>query len=1098
MRVRIVHHTRYDYAAPVRFSAHSVRLVPAPRVSEQVVTYNLAIDPEPHVQWQHDQWGNRLVRANWVEGATHQHLDIRVDAVVDLHSVNPFDFFVDERCEHLPWTYPDGLDTELAPFLQPLEKDEAAIVEAWLGDFERTGHTVGTLVKLNARVASDIRYLIRTEPGLQTPAETLKLGSGSCRDSAWLLVAALRHMGLAARFVSGYLIQLEDEGDIPGVPRGMTHDVLDLHAWCEVFIPGGGWIGLDGTSGLLCGEGHIPLSCAVVPAHAAPVTGGIFTLDGKPVESEFTFEMTVERLGHEPRPRKPYTDEQWDALVAAGEVIDRRLESLDIALTTGGEPTWTTREQPELPEWNTEALGFGKWVQGVRFARHVRDRFGAGGLTMHRFGKHYPGESLPRWAIDILWRKDGQPIWRNPARLQLDIPEATGNENRPDHLPTPVTEAQLNQAEALCRQILGELGVKADPIPVFEDPWVAVRTEAELPADVDPRTWELDSDEERRRLARSLMHGLARPTAFVVPVQAQQSRWISAPWRVRRERIYLVPGDSPAGLRLPLRQLSGVPAGEPVVDPSTLKPESPLVVFQSADTRAAAPAAVGSGLMIHTALSVEVREGVLFVFAPPVASLEAFLSFVNAVENAAEELDVQVRLEGYAPPPDPRLERITITPDPGVIEVNIPPAPTIREHAATMAQLQDAARHAGLWCEKFLIDGRAMGTGGGNHITLGGRSTLESPFLQKPELTARLIRFFQHHPSLSYLFSGLFVGPTSQAPRVDEARLESLAELELALMQMERAQSPRPWLVDRLLRNLLVDITGNTHRTEICIDKLFNPGSVTGRLGILELRAFEMPPHERMVVAQVALVRGIVAALASAPYDAPLVKWGARLHDEFMLPYFQWRDFQAVLAFLERRGVPLQQEWFQPFLDYRFPLFGQLDLEGMRLEIRSALEPWPVLGEEPAGGGVSRYVDSSLERLELRVIGGNPTRHALSVNGVDVPTHATDMDGVRVAGLRFRAWQPPHCLQPQIGVHHPLSLDVVDRDTRSSRGGCRYHVWHPEGRAFTDPPLTATEAAARRIIRFTKMNHTPWPVSLQPARPHPDMVYTTDLRWQGV
>ncbi len=1092
MRVRIVHHTRYEYERPVSLTSHMIRLVPAPRVAEQIVTYNLAISPEPHTQWQHDLWGNRLVRATWADDSRHDHLDIRVDAVIELKPINPFDFFVDERCRDFPFDYPDGLDRELAPFLQTDDVDPH--VREWLSDFDAAGPTVDMLVRLNLKVANDIRYLIRMEPGLQSPDETLTLGQGSCRDSAWLLVAALRSLGMAARFVSGYLIQLEDEGDIPGVPRGLDHDVLDLHAWCEVFVPGAGWIGLDGTSGLLCGEGHIPLSCAVVPEHAAPVTGAI--LAAEPVKSEFTFEMSVTRLGHEPRPRKPYTDEQWQALLDAGKTIDDTLINAGITLTTGGEPTWTTRDQPERPEWNTEALGWGKWVQGVRFAHQIRERFGIGSVTLHRMGKHYPGESLPRWAIDIIWRKDGQPIWQDASLLDLDIQEDTDTDNHPDKPPLPPTADDLDRAQHLCQLIADELGVETPPTPVYEDPWAVVRSEADLPDDVDATEWDADSTEERRRLARVLAHGVSRPTAFVIPVQAQQGRWMSATWKVRRERIYLLPGDSPAGLRLPLKRLSGSPFFEPITDPSTAPPTIADVRFQSAGTEPAASLPDGGAPVIHTAMAVEVRDGVLFVFTPPVGSLDSWLSFVAAVEAAASRLKVKVRIEGYAPPWDSRLERITVTPDPGVIEVNIPPVHCVAEHAQVLSHLQDAARHAGLWCEKFLLDGRATGTGGGNHITLGGPTALQSPFLQNPTLLASLIRFFQHHPSLSYLFSGLFVGPTSQAPRVDEARMDSLAELELALQQAS-AENPPPWFVDRLLRNLMVDITGNTHRTEICIDKLYNPSSVTGRLGILELRAFEMPPHERMAVAQTALIRGIVAALTVAPFDEPLVRWGARLHDEFMLPWFLWADFRRVLDLLRRRGVGLDESLFSPFIDYRFPVFGRLDVEDMQLEVRPALEPWPVLGEEPTGGTVSRYVDSSLERLEFRLIGGNPERHGLVVAGMDVPLYPTDDPAVRIAGLRFRAWQPPHCLQPHIGIHHPLAIDVLDRQTRSSLGGCTYHVWHPEGRAFTDPPLTATEAAARRSMRFTRMNHTPWPLEPATIARNPDLRYTTDLRWMN-
>jgi uncharacterized protein (DUF2126 family) len=497
---------------------------------------------------------------------------------------------------------------------------------------------------------------------------------------------------------------------------------------------------------------------------------------------------------------------------------------------------------------------------------------------------------------------------------------------------------------------------------------------------------------------------------------------------------------------------------------------------------------------IKTALCVEAREGRLFVFLPPLESAADFLALVAAVDEARLRTGLDVQLEGYPPPSSPTLARLAVTPDPGVLEVNLPPVASGREHATLMAEVFEAGLHAGLHSEKWMVDGRLAGSGGGHHVTLGGPTPAESPMVRRPDLLASLLTFAQHHPSLSYLFGGLFVGPTSQAPRPDEGRPDVLSELEIALQEAFRAEAPAPWLADALFRHLLTDLTGNTHRTEISIDKLWDWRTAHGRQGVVELRAFEMPPHPRLAAAQALLVRSLVAAFAVAPYQAPLVRWGAGLHDRFLLPWWLWKDFEEVLAFLEARGVGLPAEPFRAFLELRCPVAGRLELDGAVLELRNALEPWNVLGEEPAGGGTSRYVDSSVERLEIRTEGIVPGRHQVAVNGLLLPMRPTGRAGEQVGGLRFRAWAPAHALHPHLGIHHPLTVELVDGWARRSVGACRYHVWHPEGRAFLAPPLTRFEASARRAQRFTVEGATPWPVEPRPVAPHPDQPYTLDLR----
>lgn len=1084
MRVRIAHVTRYTYDGPVSLGPHTLRLTPAPHLASRVLTYNLQITPQPRMSWQHDAWANRIVRC------TFDHLDeevrsleVRVDASFDLVHVNPFDFYVEEDCRQVPFAYPDAVAKELAPFLDA--SDVPAEVVTWLQDLPHEGYVVDYLVALNAKVANDVGYILRMEPGIQTPVETLSLKQGSCRDVAWLLVHALRARGYAARFVSGYLVQLEDEGNIPGVQRGMDSDVLDLHAWAEVYVPGAGWIGLDGTSGLLTTEGHIPLATATQPELAAPLSG-----TANRAATDFTFEMEVERIGHQPRPRKPYTDAQYDALLASGDAVDARIEAHGVDLTVGGEPTWTSREHPDEEGWQTEAMGDSKWAQGLRLAAELRDRLPPGGVVLHRFGKHYPGESLPRWALHLLWRKDGEPIWNDATLLDLPGSRSTGS-------------ADLADAKTFATTLNAKLGVDVAPMPAFEDPWSAIKTEADLPPDIDPLDHG-DAGEVRRRLARVLAHGLDTPTGFVTPVQAQQGRWVSEDWSFRRGRLFLLPGDSPVGLRLPLDRLPGQAGAFWVQDPYALDRPLPKAVHVMQRPEAPAPEADDaaseptSASGIRTALCVEPRDGVLHVFLPPMPTTEAWLDLIASVEATAAETGLPARIEGYAPPWDHRLGDCQVTPDPGVLEVNLPPVRSTRAYAEQLEVFGDAANHAGLCTERFQIDGRSVGSGGGNHVTLGGPTPLQSVWLTRPHVLASMVRYAQHHPALSYFFSGMFVGPTCQAPRLDEARDEVLGEVELALSQLARGgEPPAPWFVDRLLRNLLVDVTGNTHRAELCIDKLYNPSSPTGRLGVVEFRAFEMPPHERMATAQVWLMRALVLRFLDDPFTQPLIRWGRRLHDRYLLPHFLWTDLLDVLDDLRAHGIDANPDWFAPFLEYRFPRMGRLQAEGVEVELRPALEPWPVLGEEPTGGTVSRYVDSSLERIEVKVRGLDETRHQLAVNGTAVPTVATADPDVRVAGIRFRAWQPPHCLQPHIGIHHPLRVDVLDTWQQRSLGAVTWHVWHPEGRAFAEPPFTAFEATARRQSRITYDRHQPYPaVATVPPRPAVSGPML-DLRWAG-
>ena len=800
IKVALEHRTSYTFDRLVQVYPHVVRLRPAPHSRTPIEAYSLRIDPADHfVNWQQDALGNFLARL--VFPNPMRRLSITVGLIADLKVINPFDFFIEDWAEIWPagssrFCYPKELADDLKPYLRPVDEDgegsgPGELARAWVGDFSVPDgtRTIDFLVALNHAINADVRYTLRMEHGVQTPDFTLRTGIGSCRDSAWLLVSILRQLGLAARFVSGYLVQLASDVEALDGPSGPAADFTDLHAWTEVYIPGAGWIGLDPTSGLFAGEGHIPLAATPHPASAAPISGTT-----EPCNTVLDFSNTVTRVHEDPRVTLPYTEAAWQAICAVGEDVDQRLAAGDVRLTVGGEPTFVSVDNQVDEEWTTAADGPHKRQLAIGPGCPAQDVLGAARADPSRAGQVVSRRAAAALA-DCAVLAHGRPAavdQRRAAGRPLENGAIGQSPPTPHSMPRSIP-LSIQKWPTRCSPRSPTVSDChfSQVRPAYEDALSRLAAKVRMP-DGDPveSSDDLadDSAAGRAALLSRLDESVTSPVAFVLPLHRRDDDlgWASANWRLRRGRIVLVEGDSPAGLRLPLDSISWRPPRmsfdlDPMTVGRALSAEPGMLQAEIEDPETAP----------RTAVVAEVRGGLLYIFMPPTEALEHFVDLTARIEAAAAKVDCPVVVEGYGPPPDPRLKSMTITPDPGVIEVNIAPTASFAEQRQQLETLYEQARLARLSTESFDIDGTHGGTGGGNHITLGGVTPIDSPLLRRPDLLVSLLTYWQRHPSLSYLFAGRFVGTTSQAPRVDEGRDEALYELEIAFAEIARLLRPR-------------------------------------------------------------------------------------------------------------------------------------------------------------------------------------------------------------------------------------------------------------------------------------------------------------------
>lgn len=1049
-RIALTHHFEQFFDRPVNLATHWLRLHPAPHSKPEIKAWSLRIEPEPHfLNWVKDSFGNHQARLDFPEPVNR--FCLKMDFLANLKPVNPFDFIVESYANHYPFAYPEQLEKELKPYLQLPAATTA--VSSFLDSLPKDKlYIVEKLSQINLAVHN--RLNIKTAPPGDIDLEkALKTGEGSPSESAWLLTVSLRSLGLAARFTSGYRLVLVNDPkshDEPSAGLGGSSDTAALHAWSEVYLPGAGWIGLDPAAGIFINECYIPLASTPAPQRALPWIRE-FSKDHDHVEPLASQEsVKVRRLLPKPA-ASTYSETQLADMEATGQYIDTRLNSDGLHLAMASSISFTASNG--YSEWINFALGYNKRIIAETLLDDLKESLAPGGVYQQGQGEWFSGENLPRWSLSCYYRADGIPLWRNPA---LMVAASTSGE---DGHSFNTGSCKLKDAETLGQILAKNLGLSTDKlIPAYEDPLYRLWSSPE--GTITPPAETLNDPEQRRRFAAQLSEQQQEPAGYVLPLRwdGVQHTWTTSSWQFRRNALYLMPGNSPLGYRLPLASLPAQEAATREITPDRCPfEERPLLseIFGEACARLTTyqptpPTTADENLNLEapsiTALCIQVRNGYLHLFLPPLTHLEHWLDLLAVIEDTATQLQLPIALEGYAPPPDYRLLNFKLEPDVGILRLTLPMADNWESLRNNLQTAYEKGWNLGLLNERIADNGRRQPPGGGSEIILGGQQPKLSPFLNKPELLRSLISFWQRHPSLSYLFAGRMIGPSGPAPRPDEGRDDALYELDIALSRLPGNESATPWVSDRVLRHILIDPAGSIHKAEIRIDQLYGPDRSNQRQGRISIGSFETAPTPQQALAQNLLVRALLDYFATRPYDKGTINFGSALHDKFMLPEILWEDLQDVIGELNSVKLPIQTEWYKPFIEQRFPLLGKIAADEVVVELRTAHEPWPLLAEEVVGGSVTRFLDSANQRIQVSVSGYLPSRHILLCNGLPVPLQAGKIRGRYVGGVRYKVWNPPSTLHPTLPALSSLVFDLVDAHTGRICCGC---TWIPTRPGFT-------------------------------------------------
>ena len=1099
-RIALTHTIDRRYARRLVLPTHWLRLRPAPHTKAAIEAYSLSVGTEPHfLNWVRDPFENHLARLDLPEPVFG--LNMAVDIVADLAPANPFDFLTEPYAASFPFEYPEQLQKELTPYLH-LPKAGPRLAD-YLGALDAdSAYIIEKLGKLTGNVHRSLAIVGSAQPGAVDLEDVVKRGTASPWEAAWLMAVSLRHLGVAARFTAGYRVVLASEAvpihawtaDAEDSETSLWLDSASLHAWCEVFLPGAGWIGLDPSAGLFTHEGYIPLTATPDPLRALPWVAEVAE-PGKPAEvppPDESFEsIAVRRLIAAAEP-SPYSDAQWGDISALGQSVDARLATAGISLAMGQTLNLTSPYSDSI-EWATTALGPRKRAAAEDLLARLRLKVAPGGVLHESQGEWFGGETLPRWKLSCFFRADGEPIWRNSSLLGCSLgngpetaasgpvrPQGPGARLPRSSEPGAAEGASPADAGHFAEMLARKLGVFPEFVmPAHEDQLYELwQNRAHI--QFKPPSEALSNPVQRRALAVKLSQTRLEPVGYVLPLRwdGVAGRCISGAWTFRRGALYLVPGDSPMGFRLPLDAL---PAGDDSAEP--LDPERchfedrPLLASLYGEPSARltsfihtppAPEATdqdgvqGLARVPRTALCAQMRNGRLWVFLPPLTHLEHWLELVNAIEATALSLGLPVQLEGYEPPEDFRLQRLSIEPEAGVLRVTLPQAGSWEQLQGLLATAYTEAANLGLLAERIGQDGARQAAGGEADILLVGALPPLSPFLLRPQLLHSLIAYWQQHPALSYLFAGRLIGQSGPAPRPDEGRDDALYELDIALSRMPRDEDSAPSVPDRMLRHLLADSAGDIKKAEIRVDQLYPPDRSSQRLGRIALRSFQTAPDHRMAAAQCLLLRALIAFLAERPADPRLRDFGPELHDRYMLPGELWEDLAEVIRDLDRARLPVQADWFAPFLDRRFPTLGEVAMGDVRMAIRTAHEPWPVLAEEAVAGVVTRFIDAANQRVQVELTGLTPTHHILVCNGRRVPLQPTRTRGRFLAGVRYKAWNPPSSLHPTLWPVYSLVFDLLDARTGEVLGGCTWFPARPSLVGFSAAPAPVASGEPER------------------------------------